>query len=136
LAFRALFAMLALFVFTVVANRGAVVAPFRAIGYPGIALAASMAAASGLFIAALNHSTVAHVLFVQASSPMMAALIALVFLGERVSRRALVAMLVALAGVAVMVGNPESYSLMGDGFAVLMALSFAISIVITRQRKD
>ncbi len=136
LAFRALFAMLALLVFTVVANRGAVVAPFRAIGYPGIALAASMAAASGLFIAALNHSTVAHVLFVQASSPMMAALIALVFLGERVSRRSLVAMLVALAGVAVMVGNPESYSLMGDGFSVLMALSFAISIVITRQRKD
>lgn len=136
LAFRALFAMLALFAFTVATNRGAVVAPFRAIGYPGIALAAFMAAASGLFIAALNHSTVAHVLFVQASSPMMAALIALVFLGERVSRRALVAMLVALAGVAVMVGNPDSYSLMGDGFAVLMALSFAISIVITRQRKD
>lgn len=136
LAFRALFAMLALFVFTAVANRGAVFAPFRAIGYPGIALAASMAAASGLFIAALNHASVAHVLFVQASSPMMAALIALVFLGERVSRRSLMAMVVALAGVVVMVGNPESYSLMGDGFAVLMALSFAISIVITRQRKD
>ena len=136
LAFRAFFAMLALFAFTAVANRGAVVAPFRAIGYPGIALAIVMAAASGFFIIALNHATVAHVLFVQASSPMMAALIALVFLGERVSRRSFVAMIVALAGVAVMVGNPDAFSLMGDGFSVLMALSFAIAIVITRQRKD
>ena len=56
LAFRALFAMLALFVFTVVANRGAVVAPFRAIGYPGIACRLHGRSVE-IHHAALNHST-------------------------------------------------------------------------------
>jgi drug/metabolite transporter (DMT)-like permease len=136
LAGRALFAMLALLVFSIVANHGRVVQPFRAIGWAGFAVAVSMAVASGAFIAALNHTTVAHVLFVQAASPMMAALIALVFLGESISRRSLAAMLMALAGVGVIVGDPRGFDAVGDTLSLLMALAFAIAIVITRRRRD
>jgi drug/metabolite transporter (DMT)-like permease len=136
LAGRALFAMLALLVFSIVANRGQVVRPFRVIGWAGFAVAVSMAVASGAFIAALNHTTVAHVLFVQAASPMMAALIALVFLGESISRRSLAAMLLALAGVGVIVGDPRGFDAVGDALSLLMALAFAVAIVITRRRRD
>lgn len=136
LAGRALFAMLALLVFSIVANRGQVVRPFRVIGRAGFAVAVSMAVASGAFIAALNHTTVAHVLFVQAASPMMAALIALVFLGESISRRSLAAMLLALAGVGVIVGDPRGFDAVGDALSLLMALAFAVAIVITRRRRD
>ncbi len=136
LAGRALFAGLTLLIFSIVAHRGQVIAPFRAIGWAGVAVAAAMATASFTFIVALNHTTVAHVLFVQASSPMMAGLIALVFLGEQIPRRSLIAMIVALGGVAVMVGDPRGFDLIGDSLSLLMALAFAIAIVITRRRRD
>ena len=58
------------------------------------------------FIVALNHTTVANVLFMQAVAPIAAAVIAWLALREPVSRRTAVAMLVALGGVGLMVGGP------------------------------
>jgi drug/metabolite transporter (DMT)-like permease len=57
-------------------------------------------------------------------------------LGEQVSRRTWIAMLVALAGVAVMVGGPGGPSWLGQGLSLLMSASFAGVIVITRHRRD
>jgi drug/metabolite transporter (DMT)-like permease len=65
-----------------------------------------------------------------------AALLARVTLGETISRRTTVAMGVALAGVAVMIGAPGEGSLVGDGLSLLCALSFAVMVVITRWRSD
>ena len=136
LAGRAFFAGLTLLAFSVILHRGRVVEPFRSMGLAGVGVAATTALASGSFIVALNHTTVAHVLFLQAASPMMAALIALVFLGERIPRRSLMAMLLALAGVAVIVGDPRGFDALGDTLSLVMALAFAVAIVITRRRRD
>ncbi len=48
----------------------------------------------------------------------------------------MVAMAVALLGVGVMVGSPGGGSALGDGLSVLMALGFAVAIVIARHRRD
>jgi drug/metabolite transporter (DMT)-like permease len=45
-------------------------------------------------------------------------------------------MVTALAGVALMVGGPGGGDLVGDGLSLLMALSFAVAIVIGRHRRD
>jgi drug/metabolite transporter (DMT)-like permease len=45
-------------------------------------------------------------------------------------------MVLALAGVALMLGAPGEGSLAGDGLAFLVAFSFALMIVITRWRRD
>ena len=108
----------------------------RSVGGAGVAFAACVAVASGSFIVALNHTTVAHVLFIQAMAPVLAALLAWLALGEPVSTRTAVAMGVAIAGVALMVGGPGGGSLLGDGLSLLMALAFAVSIVISRHRRD
>src|SRR5438105_14381157 len=63
LAGRALFAVLAILAYVAVSEQGAVVRSFRAIGRGGLAVAALMAVSSGAFIVALNHTTVANVLF-------------------------------------------------------------------------
>ena len=55
-----------------------------------------MAAASGGFIAALNHTSVARVLFILAVAPVLAALLARVTLGEPITRRTVLAMALAL----------------------------------------
>jgi drug/metabolite transporter (DMT)-like permease len=133
---RAVFALAALLVYVAVSERGAVIPAFRSIGLPGVAVAVCMATASGCFIIALNHTTVAHVLFIQAISPVLAALLAWVALREPITVRTGVAMVTALAGVAVMIGSPSGADLAGDGVSLLMSLSFAVAIVITRHRRD
>jgi drug/metabolite transporter (DMT)-like permease len=133
---RALFALAALLVYVAVSERGAVIPAFRSIGLPGVAVAVCMATASGCFIIALNHTTVAHVLFIQAISPVLAALLAWLALREPITARTGVAMVTALAGVAVMIGSPSGADVEGDGVSLLMSLSFAVAIVITRHRRD
>jgi drug/metabolite transporter (DMT)-like permease len=113
-----------------------VLAAFRGIGRFGLVTALSMAIASGTFIIALNHTSVAHLLFILAISPLAAALLARVALGERIASNTWIAMLIALLGVAVMLVGGGGGELLGDGLAIAATLSFAVSIVMTRHRRD
>jgi drug/metabolite transporter (DMT)-like permease len=108
----------------------------RAIGRVGVAMALCLAAASASFIIALNHASVASVLFIQALSPLVAVALSQIFLKERATTRTWIAMAVAVCGVAVMVGGPRLGSGLGLMFAGIMALLFAVSIVLTRHARD
>ena len=133
---RAVFACAALLAYVAVVERGRVVEAFRSVGRAGVAVALCVATASASFITALNHTSVARVLFILAVSPVLAALLARVALGEPITRRTGVAMAMALAGVALMFGAPGEGSLAGDGLSLVAALAFALMIVITRWRHD
>jgi drug/metabolite transporter (DMT)-like permease len=133
---RAVFAGAALMAYVAVVERGRVVRAFRSVGLAGIAVALCVATASGSFIAALNHTSVARVLFILAVSPVLAALLARITLGEPLTRRTVVAMAVALGGVTLMLGAPGEGSLAGDALSFVAALAFALMIVITRWRHD
>ncbi len=133
---RALFAAVAVAAYVAVAERGRVVVACRSVGRAGVAFAASVAVSSGSFIVALNHASVAQVLFIQSIAPVMAALLGRALLGESLSMRTMVAMAVALLGVGVMVGSPGGGSALGDALSVVMALGFAVAIVIARHRRD
>ena len=133
---RAAFAGAALLVYVAIVERGRVVHAFRSVGLAGVAVAVCVAIASAGFIAALNHTSVARVLFILAVAPVLAALPARVTLGEPITRRTAMAMALALAGVAVMLGAPGEGDLAGDGLSFLVALAFALMIVITRWRRD
>jgi drug/metabolite transporter (DMT)-like permease len=133
---RAAFAGAALFAYVALVEHGRVGRAFRSVGLAGLAVALCVAVASGCFMAALNHSSVARVLFILAVSPVLAALLARVTLGEPITRRTVVAMGLALAGVTLMLGTPGEGSLAGDGLSLVTALAFALMIVITRWRQD
>jgi drug/metabolite transporter (DMT)-like permease len=135
MAGRALFGALGVAVFVAVAERGRVVRAFRSIGRAGLAVAALMAVSSGCFILALNHTSVANVLFVQALAPVLAAVFG-TFVGEAVARRTWIAMAVAIAGVAVMVGGPDPPSAIGLTFSLVMSTAFAGTIVLTRHHRE
>ena len=128
--------MLALLAFVAFSRHGGGIRAFASMGRAEIAVAACTAVASGTFIVALNHTTVANVLFMQAVAPLAAALIAWAGLREAVSRRTAVAMVVALGGVSLMVGGPGGAHGLGLALSVVMTLSFALSVVITRHRRD
>jgi len=133
---RAFVAFFALLLFVWVRRRGGTVEAFRSIGVAGLGVAVCTAIASGTFIVALNHATVANVLFMQAVSPIAAALLAWVALGDSISRRAWLAMTIAVLGVLLMAGGPGSGGALGFGISLLMTLAFAVAIVITRHRRD
>jgi drug/metabolite transporter (DMT)-like permease len=135
LAGRALFAVLGLLVFVAVAEHGRVLRAFRAIGRGGVAVTVLMAVSSGAFIAALNYTSVANVLFMQALAPVLAAVLG-TFVGEPVARRTWLAMAVAIAGVGLMVGGPSHPSAAGLALSLLMSISFAGTIVVTRHQRE
>jgi drug/metabolite transporter (DMT)-like permease len=136
LAGRALFASIGLAAYVAIANRGRPLAAFTSMGRAGLAVAGCIALASGSFIVALNHATVANVLFMQAAAPIAAALLAWIALGESITRRAAITMAIAVVGVAIMVGGPGSGGVVGVGASIVMTLSFATSIVITRHKRE
>lgn len=136
IAGRAAFAAVTLLLVTIALERRGTVRAFLGMGLSGLVIAATVAIASGTFVLALNHTSVANVLFMQAVGPFLAALLGWLWLRERVARRTWLAMAVALAGVAVMVGGPGSGSSVGHLLAFGMTLSFAASIVLTRHRRE
>jgi drug/metabolite transporter (DMT)-like permease len=135
LAGRAAFAFLAVLAFVAVAERGQVIRAFRAIGRPGLAVAALMAASSGSFVTALNHTSVANVLVIQALVPLASALLGLV-VGEPVRPKTWTAMGIAAAGFAVMGGAPTRPGLSGTVFSLIAMLTFAATIVVARHKAD
>jgi drug/metabolite transporter (DMT)-like permease len=131
LAGRALFAVLGVGLYVAFVERGGV----RAIGRGGLLVALLLSISSGSFITSLNHASVANVLFMQALAPVLAAVLGML-LGEPVSPRTWLAMGVAIAGVALMVGGPGHPSALGLGLSFVMTLSFAATLVITRHLRE
>jgi drug/metabolite transporter (DMT)-like permease len=133
---RAVFAGLSLLLYVAVVERGRVLHACRSVGLAGVGVAVCVAIASGGFIVALNHTTVARVLFLLALAPVLAAALAWMFLGEPIGRRTMLAIAMALVGVGVMVGTPGGGNFVGDGLGFMTALAFAVALIITRHRQD
>ncbi|SEE28567.1 EamA domain-containing membrane protein RarD [Rhizobiales bacterium GAS191] len=108
---------------------------FKTMGYPGIAVALCFATASATFIVALQHTTVANILLIQASTPLVAALIGRLVFKERVAPATWVAIGAVILGVTVMVSGSLSgtVSPVGDMLAVLIALMLAMATIVTRR---
>jgi drug/metabolite transporter (DMT)-like permease len=116
-------------------GRSGTVRLFTHMGAPGLAVAACFAIASTSFVVALQFTTVANVLLMQAGVPLIAALISRVLFGERLRLMTGIAIAAVIAGVAVMVSDSLTgrVSPIGDGLSLLIALSFASATVITRR---
>jgi drug/metabolite transporter (DMT)-like permease len=134
---RALFAFVAVLGFVWVSEGVAPGAALRSVcNAAGLSVATGLAAASATFIVALNHTTVAHVLVIQAMTPIFAGLFAFWALREPLSARTWGAMALAVGGIAVMVGVPHGGSALGELMALLSPLSFAIVIVLARRHRE
>jgi drug/metabolite transporter (DMT)-like permease len=133
---RALFAFAALSACLVWAERSNALRSVREMGRHGAAVAVATAVASSTFVVALNHTSVANVLFLQALAPLAAVVLAAIWFGEAVSRRTILAMLIALVGVGAMVGAPDGARGLGLVLSLVMTLAFAFSVVITRHHRN
>lgn len=87
---------------------------------------------------AIDYSTPVYVSFISTLTPVATMLCAALFIGERMSRRGIIGVLVGIVGAMLMVvknwqGGSGKNDTLGIGFAVLSLLTWAIYLIITRK---
>lgn len=90
------------------------------------------------FMAALSFTSIGHALTITYTSPIFVTLFSSLFLKEPLARSRYVGIAVAVVGVAVLVGfQPEldSNTLVGDGLALISAITFGIYSVMGRAQR-
>jgi drug/metabolite transporter (DMT)-like permease len=105
---------------------------------PGLVVAACFATAMTSFIIALNYTTIANILLMQAGVPLIAALISRIAFREAVGLPTWIAIAAVIFGVGVMVSDSLTggVSLIGDALALLITLFFALATVVSRRYSD
>lgn len=129
---------LALFLFAIIAWRSGLrpLARIRKAGLAGAIGGAGLVVAFSGGIYAIQTTSVANAMFLFASSPFLAAFLGWVMLREPVRRATWIAMLVGVAGVAVMVANGISAGRMAGNLSALLAAGgFAVFAIALRWGK-
>jgi drug/metabolite transporter (DMT)-like permease len=89
------------------------------------------------FIPSLQLTSVSNVAIIIATGPFLAAALAWLWLREIPRRRTILASIVALCGVAIIVGNAKVGSeIVGIGLACVMALAIAAMTVMVRRHRE
>jgi drug/metabolite transporter (DMT)-like permease len=131
---RGLIAAAALLVFLLIRDGRGTFAHFRNMGPGGIGVGICFATASISFVIALQHATVALILVVQSTAPLIAGLLAWIWMRESLGWPRILAMLVALGGILLMVAKAEGHAdTLGMALSGVIAASFAIATVLTRR---
>ncbi len=114
--------------------------PLRAVvrmGRPGWAVAAAFSASSIGMVVALTKTSVAIVLVIFALSPLAAAVLAWILIGERVRSYTWIAIGVTVAGVVYMVsGSRAGGSTTGALIALVIPLAFGYGTVMIRRHSE
>lgn len=134
LFYRSVFLVITLVAYIGVRSRGRVTTAFRTAGVNAVWAGVFLGSGFACWIFAMTHTTIANALFILAASPLMAAWVAKLVLGEAIRRITLVCMIVSVAGIAVMVGaGAVSGNLSGSLFALGAAFAFALFSVTLRK---
>lgn len=113
--------------------RGRTLDKIRGIGWLGLLAAVFYGLSSITFVAALSRTTVANVLIVMATTPLFAALLSRIFLGEGTTPRTWMTMAACFAGIGLLVSeNLGGVSFWGDLAALAAAFCMAGLFTVIR----
>jgi drug/metabolite transporter (DMT)-like permease len=133
---RGLLGGLAIFAVCAVMYRGDFARRLVGLGLWGLAVALLSGVGSIIFYAAIERSSVANVLVISSTSPLIAAVMSWIFLGERVAPATWLAILGALAGlILVASGSLAAGHIAGDLLALGDALAVAAVFTIVRRHR-
>lgn len=134
LTYRAAGVGVAFFIYDRLQRRESLIVRSFQLGWPGLLGAALMAGAFISFILAIQNTSVAITLFVYSCAPILAGTMAYFILGERMTLAMIISMVLALAGLGIMVnGQLSGGSLFGYSMALLPALLFSYYAVMQRR---
>lgn len=120
-----------------IAARGRLGAEYWRMGRRGVLSAVIGAAGTAAFLSAFKHTSVANVALIYATTPLMAAFLAWVFLREVPGRNVIFGAILGIGGIVVIVGGtPGQAHLFGDMLAFGMSLALALLFVLYRAWPD
>ena len=103
-------------------------------GFPGVLGGIAMAIGFTAYVFAMSTTTVANVLFIISTQTIWLALFGYLFLKEKISLKTLLSIILAMAGITVMVGGSLSTgSLFGNLIALFIPINFAFLILLIRK---
>lgn len=136
-AWRSGLSAIALGAFLVLRYRSELPSVVRALGRWGLVSSALVGAGTILFVLAVDNTAIANVVLILALSPMWAAILTRIVTGAPTPRRTVVAMPLALVGVAIAVaGSLESGLNVGDLIALIISLGLAANLTIVRSQSQ
>ena len=137
LFWRAVFGGLAIGSYVIWQHRRQTVTAFLTMGRAGIAVALCSALATICFINALRQTTVADVLVINATAPLVTAAMAWLWTSERESKATIIASVAAFFGVTIMVNAAVTERhILGDFLAVIMTVLYSAMMIIIRGNRE
>jgi len=118
-------------------HRLGIVTNIKKIGYPSMAGGFSLMLAQLLFIQSIANTSIANALFTLSSIPFITAILAFIFLKEKISLRTIIIMFFAFMGIFIMIkdglGTGGFY---GNFLALVCAFSFSTFVIILRKSRN
>ena len=137
LFFRGLTIAIVLFIYLMVREGAGLINTIKRIGLSGLLGACGLVAAFSGFIWSITLTTAANTLFMLAAAPFIAAFLGIMLLKEKIRYHTWVAMVIAIAGMFVMVVEGlKAGNLFGNLMALISAVGFAVFAVSLRWRKE
>ena len=110
---------------------------YKKVGRSGLIGGCGLGVAMVSFIYSITNTTAAVTLLCLAAMPFFTAILAFLFLKEKISINVWVSIIIATIGIIIMAfGNTEKNSLLGFLFGILSSIGFSIFSVTLRWRKE
>jgi drug/metabolite transporter (DMT)-like permease len=132
---RSLLAGLIIAAFINFQDRGASYNLIKKMGAKGWIYCAILASTSPAFVLAVSNTSVANVVFIFASMPIFTAIFSWMLLGEKISARTTITMLLVTVGLSIIAygsTDNENAHWSGDGFALYISIAYGFAFTILR----
>jgi len=137
LLLRSFFFMLALIVFLISTYKKNTIKVIQDAGFPALLGGLFMSFSFIAFIVSMSSTTVANVVFIISTQTMFLAIFGYFYLKEKVSLISFISIILAMSGIAVMVGDSlSSEFFFGNIVALAIPINFSILVMIIRKHKN
>ena len=137
LFWRSLFFIIVIKIFLILTYKQKIFGALIKSGFPGLFGGIILSSGFCGYVFAMYNTTVANTNFIIQTQTIFLAIFGYLFLKEKISKLTLTSIILAIAGIIMMVGNSLSFGQMaGNIAAFVMPVSFAILILIVRKYPD
>ena len=134
LFWRAFFFTITLVFFLYFTYKNKVISIIRKSGFPGLLGGVTTSIGFIAYIISMTETTVANVLFIISTQTIWLAIFGYLFLKERISLKTFFSIILAMTGIAVMIGGSlDTGSLFGNLVALFIPINFAFLILLIRK---
>jgi DME family drug/metabolite transporter len=134
LFWRAFFFTITLIIFIYYTYKKEAVSVIKRSGFPGIIGGFAMSLGFTAYIISMTETSVANVLFIISTQTIWLAIFGYFFLKEKISLKTFLSIILAMIGIAVMIGGSlNKGSLFGNLIALFIPINFAFLILLIRK---